>query len=75
MELVRVLLVISVLYLVSIESGSLAREIPGNYQVGIVEKCRGKRVSLCKNFGELPKNTTLDEKRRVPTGPNPLHNR
>ncbi|KAJ8471636.1 hypothetical protein OPV22_025979 [Ensete ventricosum] len=40
-------------------------------------KCKLKRIDLCSYFTPAEKNESLveDDKRLVPTGPNPLHNK
>ncbi|KAK9097416.1 hypothetical protein Sjap_022913 [Stephania japonica] len=42
---------------------------------GVVHGCKSRKVGLCDLFNKIDKNITLDDKRVVPTGPNPLHNR
>ncbi|WOL08571.1 hypothetical protein Cni_G17324 [Canna indica] len=39
--------------------------------------CKLKKINLCDYFTQAEKNQSLivDNKRLVPTGPNPLHNR
>ncbi|XXG58166.1 hypothetical protein AAC387_Pa04g0548 [Persea americana] len=64
----------------------IAREISGGFlggkrrleassaSVNLV-KCRSKKIDLCGFSRPFNRNSTLEDKRRVPTGPNPLHNR
>ncbi|KAK1276276.1 hypothetical protein QJS04_geneDACA004055 [Acorus gramineus] len=37
--------------------------------------CKSKKIDLCNFFNLVDRNSTEDDKRMVPTGPNPLHNR
>ncbi|KAF9616284.1 hypothetical protein IFM89_029060 [Coptis chinensis] len=44
----------------------------------VVKRCKSKKLNLCDYYFspfDKTKNATLDDKRVVPTGPNPLHNR
>lgn len=38
-------------------------------------KCKSKKDGFCGYQSRVEKNSTLEDKRVVPTGPNPLHNR
>ncbi|XXG58165.1 hypothetical protein AAC387_Pa04g0547 [Persea americana] len=70
----------------TIQSDVIAREISGGFlggkrrleassaSVNLV-KCRSKKIDLCGFSRPFNRNSTLEDKRRVPTGPNPLHNR
>ncbi|KAJ4957697.1 hypothetical protein NE237_024808 [Protea cynaroides] len=57
----------------------VAREIFFNKRQGgdddAFERCRSKNLEICKYLSQFEKIPTLDDKRMVPTGPNPLHNR
>lgn len=39
------------------------------------DKCNTENMDSCSFSAPFEKNSTLEDKRRVPTGPNPLHNR
>ncbi|KAK1292670.1 hypothetical protein QJS10_CPB17g00005 [Acorus calamus] len=47
------------------------------FKVSIVgfHRCRSKKIDNCDHFNRIGTNSTDDDKRAVPTGPNPLHNR
>lgn len=76
-----------VLVLGSIQSDVVAREISGAFlgeerrldqespSSANLVKCRFKNIDLCGFSRPFDRNSTLEDKRRVPTGPNPLHNR
>lgn len=40
-----------------------------------ISKCKSKKAGFCQDLSPMEKNSTLGDKREVPTGPNPLHNR
>lgn len=48
----------------------------GVVTVGL-DQCKSKKMDLCEHSSRAKKNASLidDDKRVVPTGPNPLHNR
>lgn len=74
-----------VVYLLVCMSFVVGREIPNGVKVGregtilvvaTTNKCRSKKLHACKFAGKQLRNgTVLEEKRVVPSGPNPLHNR
>ncbi|KAK1317899.1 hypothetical protein QJS10_CPA05g02382 [Acorus calamus] len=57
-----------------ISGGSLESKASPVAVVGF-HRCRSKKIDNCDHFNRIGTNSTDDDKRAVPTGPNPLHNR
>ncbi|KAK7329085.1 hypothetical protein VNO77_23231 [Canavalia gladiata] len=84
MRLHKNILLLCLLFLACIGSNTVARKtsLVNNLFDGTkretfhdVHKCKNKRHQIHRYFTCYNKNTYSDDKRVVPTGPNPLHNR